>query len=218
MVAKIRLLIADDHKMVREGLKAFLAPMENFEIVGEAVDGQEAVALARRLRPDIILLDLVMPNLDGIEATRAIHQTNQDVRILIITSFNEEDKVIAAIRAGAAGYMEKDVSPDTLKNVLLDIYRGGSALPEHINDRMAAIQSSGVSAPPEERLPLTDREIEILKLVASGLTNQEIAGQLFISAWTVRTHITHILNKLNLSSRTQAALYALRIGLAALDR
>lgn len=215
MENKIRVLIADDHRMVREGLKAFLLPQEDIEVAGEAKDGVEALALADNLRPDVILLDLMMPRMDGIETTRAIVKRLPETRILIITSFAENEKVMAALKAGATGYLLKDSTPDELRNAILDVYSGESSLSPQIarmvvqefqhNTRPAA-REDGVNC-------LTEREMEILKMVAGGLSNQEIADQLTLSVWTVRTHVTHILNKLGLENRTQAALLALKEGM-----
>jgi NarL family two-component system response regulator LiaR len=213
MPEKIRLMIADDHRMVREGIKAFIASEDQlFEVVGEAKDGIEAVEVAARTHPDIILLDLLMPRLDGIGATQEILKNNPHARVLIITSYVEDEKVIAAIRAGAAGYLLKDSSPEDLRSAMLAIAAGGSILPPRIAGLVVReLQKPEKPAKPE--LPLTAREVEILKMVAQGLSNQAIADRLVISVWTVRTHITAILNKLRLENRTQAALYAIRIGL-----
>lgn len=212
MPQKIRLLIADDHRMVREGLKAFIAPHDYFEVIGEAKDGQEAIEMAQRLQPDIILLDLLMPKEDGISATREIIKNNPGVRILIITSFVDDEKVVAAIRAGASGYLLKDSSPEDLYRALMEISAGRSVLPSNILGILVR-EMQKPENPPAAESPLTARELEILKMVAQGMPNQEIADRLVISIWTVRSHITAILNKLHLENRTQAALYAIRTGL-----
>ena len=217
MTEKIRLMIVDDHKMVREGLKAFIAPLASLVVVGEAGDGLEAVELAGRLRPDVILMDVMMPKMDGIEATRQIIHQHPGIRILIITSFVEDEKVIAAIRAGASGYLLKDSSPQELLTAVQDIHRGESALPP----RIASMLVRELHKPPVRSDPgmtLTEREVEILKMVAHGLSNQEIADRSVLSVWTVRTHITNILTKLHLENRTQAALYALRVGWVDLEK
>jgi NarL family two-component system response regulator LiaR len=219
MTEKIRVLIADDHRMVREGLKAFLAPQDEIEIVGEAKDGAEALLLAQNLRPDVILLDLVMPRMDGIQATKAIKEATPLTQILIITSFAEDEKVMAALKAGATGYLLKDSSPDELKNAILDVFAGESSLSPRIarllvhefyQPAAAGQDISGIQN-------LTSREMEILKMIAAGLSNQEIAEKLILSVWTVRTHVTHILGKLGLENRTQAALLALKEGMVMLE-
>jgi two-component system, NarL family, response regulator LiaR len=214
---KIRVLIADDHRMVREGLKAFLAPQEDITVIGEAKDGAEALALAERLAPDVILLDLIMPIMDGIQVTHEIKQKNLDARILIITSFAEDEKVIAALKAGATGYLLKDSSPDELREAICRVYAGESSL----SPKIARLLINGLNAPaqpepgnsPEQIL--TPREQEIIRMIAAGSSNQEIADTLTLSVWTVRTHVTHILNKLGLENRTQAALLALKEGMLA---
>lgn len=216
MNKKIGLLIADDHKMVREGLKAFIAPSDSFEVIGEACDGSEAVAQAKILNPDIILLDLVMPRLDGIGATQEIRKNNPNAKIIIITSFVEEEKVISAIKAGASGYLLKDSSPQEIETAILDVFNGESSFPP----RIASILVKELNRPvreSEKHAPLTDREIDILKLMAQGMSNQEIAHHLTLSVWTVRTYVTSILNKLEVDNRTQATLMALKEGLVKLE-
>jgi NarL family two-component system response regulator LiaR len=212
----IRILIADDHAVVREGLRALIATEPEMELVGEARDGIEAVLKAQSLKPDVILLDLVMPRQDGIEAIGQIKRENPDARILIITSFSEDDKVFAAIKAGALGYLLKDSSPEELLQAIHDVNRGESSLHPAIARKVIQELSRPSDLPPAEE-PLTEREVEVLGLVAQGLSNQEIAEELVISEPTVRTHVSNILSKLHLANRTQAALYALREGLARLD-
>lgn len=213
MNEKIRLLIVDDHRVVREGLKAFITPISDLEIVGEAQNGQEAVALESQLKPDLILMDLVMPGMDGIEAIRAIRKQRPCARILVLTSFIENEKVLAAVKAGAAGYLLKDSSPEELHAAIHTIYLGESSLsPEAARIVMTSICCPDQDEP--ELSMLTTREREILCLVAEGLSNDQIANRLVLSAWTVRSHIGRILNKLQVENRTQAALLALRAGLA----
>jgi NarL family two-component system response regulator LiaR len=218
MTQTIRVLIADDHDIVRKGLRALLATEPNIEVVGEAEDGQEAISNAEALRPDVILMDLVMPEVDGIEAIRQITTAQPEARILVLTSFSTDDTVFPAIKAGALGYLLKDTGPQELVQAIHEVYRGEIA-------RKLLEEISGSSGRPETREttpendvdPLTEREVEVLRLVAQGRSNQEIAEQLVISEATVRTHVSHVLGKLHLASRTQAALYALREGLASLD-
>jgi two-component system, NarL family, response regulator LiaR len=214
---EIKILIVDDHKIVREGIKAFLTPYEAFEIVGEAGNGLEAVKLASCLSPDIILMDLMMPEMDGVEATQQIKQKYPQTKILILTSFAEDEKVVAAIKAGATGYLMKDSSPSELKAAILEIHHGESYLPPHIASLLIKeLNRPGIGQTIHSLL--TEREEEIIKLVARGCSNQEIAQELVLSVWTVRTHISSILTKLNLKNRTQAALFALREGMVELTQ
>jgi len=212
MIHNIRLLIADDHKMVREGLRTFLAPTPGFEIVAEASDGVEAVDLALRLQPDVILLDLLMPNMDGIHATQEIIKNNPNAKIIIITSFVKEDQVLAVIKAGASGYLVKDSPPQEIETAIQNVFKGEFAFPSRITDILVK-ELKQHDKRPEEKTSLAEREIEILKLIAQGKSNQEIADQLFLSVWTVRTYVTNILDKLKVKNRTQASLYAIREGL-----
>lgn len=216
MTESIRILIADDHAIVREGLRALIDAKPDMEIVGEAADGIEAVLKARSLQPDVILLDLVMPRQDGIEAIREIKQENPNARVLVLTSFAEDEKVFPAIKAGALGYLLKDSSPQELLHAIRDVYQGRSSLHPTIALKLIRELSRPSDLPPTEE-PLTEREVEVLRLVAQGLTNQEIAEKLVISERTVGTHVSNILEKLHLANRTQAALYALREGLASLE-
>ncbi|MBN1991816.1 MAG: response regulator transcription factor [Anaerolineae bacterium] len=212
----IRLLIVDDHPVVRRGLRALISSEPDMAVADEAVDGLEAIAKARSLQPDVILLDLVMPRMSGLEAIPGIKQAYPEARILILTSFAEDDKVFPAIKAGALGYLLKDSSPDDLLAAIRDVYQGRSSLHPTIARKLINELNQPSDLPPTPD-PLTGREVDILKLVARGLTNQEIAAELVLSEWTVRTHVRNILDKLHLANRTQAALYALREGLANLD-
>jgi NarL family two-component system response regulator LiaR len=212
----IRVLIVDDHAIVRRGIRALLATEAGVEVVGEAEDGQEAIVEAERLCPDVILMDLVMPELDGIEATRRITARQPEPRILVLTSFATNDLIFPAIKAGALGYLLKDSSPEELVGAIHHVYRGELSLHPTIAEKVL----EELSGSPEQGLalePLTGRETDVLQLVARGQSNLEIAGRLAVSESTVRTHVNDILSKLHLVSRTQAVLYALREGLASLD-
>jgi NarL family two-component system response regulator LiaR len=213
----IRILIADDHAVVREGLRALIEAKPDMELVGEAEDGVEAVLMARSLKPDVILLDLLMPRMDGIEAIGEIRQENPHARILILTSFAADDKVFPAIKAGAAGYLLKDSSSQALIQAIREVYQGESSLHPTIARKLIREILRPSTAAPAENL-LTEREVAVLKLIAGGLSNQEIADTLVISERTVSSHVSNILEKLHLANRTQAAVYALREGLASLGQ
>lgn len=216
MTDPIRVLIADDHQLVRQGFKALLSVKDGVEVVGQAENGEQAVKLARSLKPDIILMDLLMPEKNGIEATREIKLENSEARILIITSFAEDENVFQAIKAGALGYLLKDSSPQELMQAILDVCSGRMSL--HPNIALKLVDE--LNRPPEGKKtddPLTEREVEVLKSVAKGLSNQDIASKLIVSERTVGAHVSNILSKLHLANRTQAALYALREGLSDLN-
>jgi NarL family two-component system response regulator LiaR len=216
MTENIRILIVDDHAIVREGQRALIDTEPGLELVGEAADGFEAVQMARALQPDVIMIDLIMPRKGGIEAIEEIKAENPEVHILVLTSFAEDEKVYSAIKAGALGYRLKDASPQELLTAIREIHRGEPSMDQSIAHKlMRELQRSSELPPTEE--PLTEREVEVLKLVAQGQPNQEIAETLVISERTVRTHVSNILTKLHLANRTQAALYALREGLADLE-
>ncbi len=216
MTSAIRVLVADDHAIVRKGIRALLATEPDIEVVGEAENGREAVTEAERLRPDVILMDLVMPEVDGIEAIRRITARQPEARILVLTSFAADDKVFPAIKAGALGYLLKDSGPEELVQAIHQVYRGESSLHPMIARKLLQELSRPSERPPTPE-PLTEREVEVLRLVAQGRSNREIGNQLTISEGTVRTHVSNILGKLHLASRTQATLYALREGLASLE-
>jgi len=216
MTRTIRILVADDHVVVRQGIRALLATEPDIEVVGEAENGREAVAETDRLQPDVILMDLVMPEMDGIEAIRRITAQQPEARILVLTSFAADDKVFPAIKAGALGYLLKDSGPEELVGAIHQVHRGESSLHPAVARKLLQELSHPPKQPPTPE-PLTEREVEVLRLVAQGRSNQEIAEELVISEATARTHVSNILRKLHLASRTQAALYALREGLASLD-
>ena len=208
----IKILLVDDHAMVREGIRVFIANKPGFEIVGEAENGKQGVLLALSLKPDVILMDLVMPVMNGVDAIREIKAKDSAIQILVITSFAEDDKVFPAIKAGASGYLLKDSSPQQLLQAILDVYNGVSSLHPLIASKVL----DELNKPPIQPLSenqLSDREITVLKMIAQGLSNLEIARQLHLSENTVRSHTSKILVKLHLTSRTQATLYALREGL-----
>ena len=211
-----RVLIADDHAIVRKGIRALLSEAGGFEVVGEASNGQEAVLRAEETHPDVILMDLLMPVMDGIEATRQITSRQPKARILVLTSFAADNKVFPAIKAGATGYLLKDSSPEDLVRAIRQVHRGEPSLHPAIARKLL----QEIAHPPElQPAPeaLTAREMAVLRLIAEGLSNQEIADRIMVSEPTVRAHVSRILGKLHLASRTQAALYAVREGLTDAD-
>ncbi|HHR85002.1 MAG TPA: response regulator transcription factor [Candidatus Acetothermia bacterium] len=213
--SSIRILIADDHPVVRKGIKALLSTEPGLEVIGEAADGEQAVTKARTLKPDVILMDLSMPRKDGVQAISEIRQKVPGVKILVLTSFAEDRRVIAAIEAGALGYLLKESSPHELVRAVRTVYRGDSSLHPTVAHKLIHSLQRSSEGPQTESL--TVREIKVLRLIAEGLSNHDIAKKLFISEPTVRTHVSNILRKLHLENRTQAALYALREGFASLE-
>lgn len=213
----VRVLIVDDHAVVRQGLRTFLELQDGgsggaIEVVGEAADGWEAVQEAASCRPDVVLLDLVMPGMDGIAATPKIIEQCPRARVIILTSFGEEERVLGAIRAGAHGYLLKDIRPDELARAIRAAHQGQAQLhPEAAQMLMSAVAEAGAGRRPEPAVEqLTEREREVLRLLAEGLSNREIAAALVIGETTVKSHVSSILDKLHLEDRTQAAIYALR--------
>ena len=205
--AAIRLLLCDDHEMVRSGLRNFLSLQPDMLVVGEAATAEEALALAATTRPDIVLLDLVLPGMPGIEAVHRLRAAHPDVRVVVLTSFAGQDQVLPAVRAGVSGYLLKDVGPAELADALRTVHAGGVPL----HPRVAATVTQSVAAP--DRDQLTPRETEVLRLVARGLSNRIIGRELALSEKTVKTHVSAILAKLGVADRTQAALHAVRTGL-----
>lgn len=209
----IRVLIVDDHRMVRAGIISFLDEFEDIAVVGEAGNGIEAVEKTKRLTPDVVLLDLVMPEMDGIQATRRIKLESPETHVLALTSYCTDDLVFSALKAGAVGYLLKDSDPWSLVRAIREACRGKSSLhPSAAQKLIRGFQTP--REPCDDPAPLTRREIEVLELVAQGRTDQEIASSLDVSTATVRTHVSNILARLHLDNRVQAALYALRSGIA----
>jgi NarL family two-component system response regulator LiaR len=215
---QIKILITDDQAIVRKGIRALLATEPNIKVIGEAENGLDAVSQAKNLQPDVILMDLVMPEMDGIEAIGHIAAQQPDVRILVLTSFATDDKVFPAIKAGALGYLLKDSSPEELVQAIRQVYQGEPSLhPTIARKVLQELQHPPEPERPPTSEPLTEREVQVLQLIVRGLSNQQIGDRLAISEATVRTHVSNILSKLHLASRTQAALYALQQGWATLD-
>ncbi len=213
---KIRVLVVDDHTIVRKGIKALLAETDDIQVVGEASNGLEAVQCYGELDPDVVLMDLLMPEMDGIEATRQITSQHHKAHVLVLTSFVGDDKIFPAIKAGALGYLLKDSEPAELNRSIYKVHRGEPSLsPIIARKMMKEIRDEPVVNPTPE--PLTERELDVLRLVSKGLSNDEIAARLVISEVTVRTHLSHILAKLHLANRVQATLYALRERLTSID-
>lgn len=216
MTDKIRVLIADDHAVVRQGLRTFLQLQDDIEVVGEASDGAEAVRLAGELVPDVVVMDLVMPSKDGIEATREIKALSPSTRVLVLTSFTDDDKVFAAVKAGAAGYLLKDVQPAALGDAIRTVYRGEALLHPAVAGKLMREFAEGKRRTADPSA-LTAREMDVLRLIAKGMSNREIALNLGVAEKTVKTHVSNILQKLHLADRTQAALYAVRQHLVDLE-
>ena len=212
----IHVLIADDHAVVREGLRTLINTEPGMIVIGEAADGDETVAKAIKMQPDVILIDMVMPKQNGLEAITHIKAKQPDAKILVLTSFADDDKLFPAIKAGATGYLLKNTSPQRLLQAIRDGYHGEPSMSPDIAKKLMQEMQRPAKLPPTQD-PLTKREVDVLCLIAQGLTNNEIAEQLIIGEGTVRTHVSNILIKLHLANRTQAALYALREGFVSLD-
>jgi NarL family two-component system response regulator LiaR len=212
----IRVLVVDDQVIVREGICLLLGQIEGIEVIGEAGDGKQAVTQAAALQPDVILMDLVMPGLDGIEATRQITAARPDARVLVLTSYAGNDKVIPAIEAGALGFLLKDSAPSDLIRAIRHVHEGRSSLDPTIAAQvLLALKRPSKRQPAPD--PLTERELEVLRLVATGMSNPDIAERLVITEATVRSHVSNILSKLHLANRVQATLYALQEGITSLE-
>jgi len=212
----IRVLVVDDHPVVRQGLRAFLDLQDGIEVVGEAADGGEAERLVLELVPDVVLLDLVMPKVDGIGAIHRMRAVSPATRILVLTSFADDDKVFAAVKAGAAGYLLKDVNHADLADGIRTVHRGESLLHPTVAAKLMRefAQPDRRDASPDR---LTEREMEVLRLLAKGMSNKEIASELGVAEKTVKSHVSNLLQKLHLADRTQAALYAVRERLVDID-
>ena len=209
----IRVLIVDDHAVVRQGLKAFLRVQDDIEFVGEAANGDEAVTQARSVQPDVILMDLIMPGMDGVETMRRLSAAGIDAKVIVLSSFSEDDQVLAAVKAGAAGYLLKDVQPQELGNAIRSVHAGDAQLhPSIASKLMREVAAAGSRH--KDADALTARELEVLKALARGMSNREIAAELGVAEKTVKTHVSSILRKLQVADRTQAALYAVRERLA----
>jgi NarL family two-component system response regulator LiaR len=214
--AHIRVLVVEDHRIVREGIRSLMEDIDDIQIIGEASNGQEGVDLANRLNPDVVLMDLMMPLMDGLEATRQITSEHPDIQVLVLTSFIADDKVFPAIKAGARGYLLKDTGSKELIEAIRKTYRGEPSLAPEIAQKVLTEIRQPVPGEQPTPDPLTERELQVLKLVAQGKSNNQIASELSISLHTVRTHVNHILRKLHLANRVQATLYALRQGVSSL--
>jgi DNA-binding NarL/FixJ family response regulator len=206
----IRVLLVDDHQVVRRGLRTFLEVQDDIEVVGEAGDGAEGVARSEELRPDVVLMDIRMPGMDGIEALRKLRELDNPAKVLIVTSFTEQRTVVPALRAGASGYVYKDIDPEALADAIRSVHAGHVLLQPEVAGALLAQddQTSGQG----RGTSLTEREREVLALIADGRSNREIARALVLSEKTVKTHVSNILMKLDLADRTQAALWAVRHG------
>ena len=213
----VRVMIVDDHAVVRQGLRLFLDLQDDITVVGEARDGADALRQVEALAPDVILMDLMMPRMDGIEAVRRIKASHPEMRIIVLTSFSDDQKLFAAIRAGATGFLLKDVSPQDLAAAVYAAQRGEAALSPGMATKLMQ-EFTAAASPAALDHALTEREFEVLALIAQGRSNKQISEGLTISEKTVKTHVSNILAKLHLEDRTQAAIYALKEGLVPFDR
>lgn len=209
----ISVLIVDDHTIVREGLKTLLELNSDIRVLGEAADGKSAVEIAGRLQPDVILMDLIMPEMDGIQTTKEIHARYPEMKVIALTSFLEDDKIVPAIQAGATSFLLKDVTPDALVDAIRAAHQGESRLNPQITKKLMEKVTNQLESMESPTADLTEREMEVVRLVAEGLSNKDIAAKLVISEKTVKTHVSSILGKLHLNDRTQLAVYALKNGI-----
>jgi DNA-binding NarL/FixJ family response regulator len=215
-VSAIRVLVADDQRVVREGLEMLLRLLPGVEVVGSAADGDEAVALAGRLRPDVVLMDLGMPRCDGVEATRRLRERQPAIQVLILTTYADDRSVVTALRAGARGFLTKDAGADQIAQALRAVMRGEAAIDPAVQHHLvAAVAATGPEEAAAEPLPdgLTPREAEVVSLIAAGLSNAEIADRLVITEATVKSHVNHLFGKTGVRDRAQAVAYAYRNGL-----
>ncbi|GCE31619.1 DNA-binding response regulator [Dictyobacter alpinus] len=217
MTELITILIVDDHAIVREGIRAYLEIQPDFSVVGEAESGQSAVRMATDLVPDIVLMDLMMPGIDGVEATRRLKQVSPHSQIIVLTSFHEDEHIFPALRAGALSYVLKDIQPDELVEVVHKAVRGESVLHPRVAARVVQELRGTRHAAPNPFIELSERELEVLRLIAAGNSNADIAAQLVISEKTVKGHLSNIFSKLHLMDRTQAAVFAWQQGLVQRD-
>ena len=213
MAQTITVLIVDDHQMVRQGVRAFLEKQPDISVVGEAVSGAEALRLAAELAPDVTLMDLVMPEMDGVETTRRLKQVSPRSQVIILTSYHDDEHIFPAIRAGALSYVLKDVSSGELVEIVRKAARGEAVMHPHVAARVMEELRGGPRVQTPFSSDLSERELETLRLIAEGLNNSEIAERLVISEHTVKRHVSNILSKLHLADRTQAAVYAWREGM-----
>jgi NarL family two-component system response regulator LiaR len=214
----IRVILVDDHNMVRMGLRAYFATLPDIQVIGEAGTGDEAVRLVAELSPDVVLMDLIMPGMDGVEATRQVKKISPRTQVIVVTSFHEDEHIFPAIRAGALSYLLKDIDPDDLADAIRRAAVGEAVINQRVSTRLVKELHGRREDSVNPFSELTDREFEVLREIAAGRNNQEIASALVISEKTVKTHITNILSKLHLSDRTQAAVFAWQAGIVRRDQ
>jgi len=213
MADPITVLLVDDHSMVRLGLRAYFGTLDDIEVVGEAATGAEAVALARQHAPDVVLMDLIMPGLDGVQATQQVKKASPRTQVIVLTSYHEDEHIFPAIRAGALSYVLKDIDPDDLAEAIRRAHAGEAVLHPRVAARMVQELHGMRAASVNPFSELTERELDVLRHVAAGQSNKEIAASLVISEKTVKSHISNILGKLHLADRTQAAVFAWQSGI-----